>query len=127
MLRKFIQEKIGINLDVRFQNPQYWFMLAIAVITPIVSYLGLNVSDITSWGVLMDMLGQAIMNPYLLVLVIVNVYNATVDGTTRGFKDSQMMLNGEKSNDLMEERRELNERLEELEEEIKQLQNKEEE
>lgn len=127
MLRKFIQEKIGINLDVRFQNPQYWFMLAIAVITPIVSYLGLNVSDITSWGVLIDMIGQAIMNPYLLVLVIVNVYNATVDGTTRGFKDSQMMLNGEKSNDLMEERRELNERLEELEEEIKQLQNKEEE
>ena len=127
MLRKFIQEKIGINLDVRFQNPQYWFMLAIAVITPIVSYLGLNVSDITSWSVLMDMLGQAIMNPYLLVLVIVIVYNASVDGTTRGFKDSHMMLNGEKSNDLMEERRELNERLEELEEEIKQLQNKEEE
>lgn len=124
MLRKFVQEKIGINLDVRLQNPQYWFMLAIAVITPIVSYLGLNVSDITSWGVLIDMLGQAIMNPYLLVLVIVNVYNATVDGTTRGFKDSQMMLNGEKSNDLIEERRELNERLEELEEEIKQLQNK---
>ena len=127
MLRKFIQEKIGINLDVRFQNPQYWFMIAIAVITPIVSYLGLNVSDITSWGVLIDMIGQAIMNPYLLVLVVVNVYNATVDGTTRGFKDSQMMLNGEKSVDLMEERRELNERLEELEEEIKQLQNKEEE
>ena len=124
MLRKFIQEKIGISLDVRLQNPQYWFMLAIAVITPIVSYFGLNVSDITSWGVLIDMIGQAIMIPYLLVLVIVNVYNATVDGTTRGFKDSQMMLNGEKSNDLMEERRELNERLEELEEEIKQLQNK---
>ena len=126
-LKQFIQEKIGINLDVRFQNPQYWFMLAIAVITPIVSYLGLNVSDITSWGVLIDMLGQAIMNPYLLVLVIVNVYNATVDGTTKGFKDSKMMLNGENSNDLIHEREELNERLEELEEEIKQLQNKEEE
>ena len=123
-LKQFIQEKIGINLDVRFQNPQYWFMLAIAIITPIVSYLGLNVSDITSWGVLMDMIGQAIANPYLLVLVIVNVYNATVDGTTRGFKDSKMMLNGETSVDLMHEREELNERLEELEEEIKQLQNK---
>lgn len=124
MFKKFVQEKIGINLDARLQNPQYWFMLAIAVITPIVSYLGLNVSDITSWNVLFDMLGQAIMNPYLLVLVIVNVYNATVDGTTKGFKDSQMMLNGETSNDLIHEREELNERLEELEEEIKQLQNK---
>lgn len=123
-LKQFIQEKIGINLDVRFQNPQYWFMMAIAIITPIVSYLGLNVSDITSWGVLMEMLGQAIANPYLLVLVIVNVYNATVDGTTKGFKDSKMMLNGETSNDLIHEREELNERLEELEEEIKQLQNK---
>ena len=123
-LKQFIQEKIGINLDVRFQNPQYWFMMAIAIITPIVSYLGLNVSDITSWGVLMDMIGQAIANPYLLVLVVVNVYNATVDGTTRGFKDSKMMLNGETSVDLMHERQELNERLEELEEEIKQLQNK---
>ena len=123
-LKQFIQEKIGINLDVRFQNPQYWFMMAIAIITPIVSYLGLNVSDITSWGVLMDMLGQAIANPYLLVLVVVNVYNATVDGTTRGFKDSKMMLNGETSVDLMHEREELNERLKELEEEIKQLQNK---
>ena len=123
-LKQFIQEKIGINLDVRFQNPQYWFMMAIAIITPIVSYLGLNVSDITSWGVLIDMIGQAMANPYLLVLVIVNVYNATVDGTTKGFKDSKMMLSGETSNDLMHEREELNERLEELEEEIKQLQNK---
>ena len=123
-MKKFIKEKLGINLDVRLSNPQYWFMLAIAIVTPIVSYLGLNVSDIISWGVLMDMLCQAIMNPYLLVLVIVNVYNATVDGTTRGFKDSKMMLNGETSVDLMHEREELNERLEELEEEIKQLQNK---
>ena len=123
-MKKFIREKLGINLDVRLSNPQYWFMLAIAIVTPIVSYLGLNVSDITSWGVLIDMLGQAISNPYLLVLVIVNVYNATVDGTTKGFKDSQMMLNGETSNDLIHEREELNERLEELEEEIKQLQNK---
>ena len=116
MLRKFIQEKIGINLDVRFQNPQYWFMLAIAVITPIVSYLGLNVSDITSWNVLIEMLGQAIANPYLLVLVIVNVYNATVDSTTKGFKDSQMMLNDETSDDLRHEIEELKEVIRELEE-----------
>ena len=125
-MKKFIREKLGINLDVRLNNPQYWFMMAIAIVTPIVSYLGLNVSDIISWGVLMDMLCQAIMNPYLLVLVIVNVYNATIDGTTKGFKDSKMMLNGETSNDLIHEREELNERLEELEQEIKTLLNKDE-
>ena len=123
-MRDFIKEKKVINFDLRLSNPQYWYMMAIAIKTPIVSYLGLNVSDITSWGVLIDMLGQAIMNPYLLVLVVVNVYNATVDGTTKGFKDSKMTLNGETSNDLIHEREELNERLEELDEEIKQLQNK---
>ena len=117
MFKKFVQEKIGINLDARLQNPQYWFMLAIAVITPIVSYLGLNVADITSWGMLMDMLGQAIMNPYLLVLVIVNVYNATVDGTTKGFKDSQMMLNGETSDDLRHEIEELKDIIKDLDKE----------
>lgn len=125
-LKQLIKEKIGINLDVRFSNPQYWFMIVIAIIMPIVSYLGLNVADITSWGMLIDMLGQAIANPYLLVLVVVNVYNATVDGTTKGFKDSQMMLNGESSNDLIREREELNARLEELEEEMKRKMNNEE-
>lgn len=123
-MKNFIKEKIGINLDVRFSNPQYWFMIGIAIITPIVSYLGLNVADITSWGMLIDMLGQAIMNPYLFILVIVNVYNATIDGTTKGFKDSKMMLNGESSNDLIHEREKLNERLIELEQEIERLQNK---
>ena len=44
------------------------------------------------------------------------MYNATVDGTTRGFKDSQMMLNDETSDDLRHEIEELKEVIRELEE-----------
>lgn len=111
---KFFKEKVGINLDVRFQNPQYWFMLGMAVILPMVTYMGINVTDITSWSTLGNMFTEAIKNPYLLVMVIANVYNATVDGTTKGFKDSQMMLNGETSTDLMHEIEELKEIIKDL-------------
>lgn len=111
---KFFKEKVGINLDVRFQNPQYWFMLGTAVILPMATYMGLNATDITSWSTLGNMFTEAIKNPYLLVMVIANVYNATVDGTTKGFKDSQMMLNGETSTDLIHEIEELKEIIKDL-------------
>lgn len=111
---KFFKEKVGINLDARFQNPQYWFMLGMAVILPMATYMGLNATDITSWSTLGNMFTEAIKNPYLLVMVIANVYNATVDGTTKGFKDSQMMLNGETSTDLMHEIEELKEIIKDL-------------
>lgn len=111
---KFFKEKVGINLDVRFQNPQYWFMLGTAVILPMATYMGLNATDITSWSTLGNMFTEAIKNPYLLVMVIANVYNATVDGTTKGFKDSQMMLNGETSTDLMHEIEELKDIIKDL-------------
>lgn len=113
----FFKEKVGINLDVRFQNPQYWFMLGMAVIVPIASYMGLNASDITSWGTLFDMLAKAVGNPYLLVMVAVNVYNATIDGTTKGFKDSKMMLDGETSDDLKHEIEELKDIIKDLDKE----------
>lgn len=111
---KFFKEKVGINLDVRFQNPQYWFMLGMAVILPMATYMGINATDITSWSTLGNMFTEAIKNPYLLVMVIANVYNATVDGTTKGFKDSQMMLNGETSTDLIHEIEELKEIIKDL-------------
>ena len=111
---KFFKEKVGINLDARLQNPQYWFMLGMAVILPIATYMGINTQDITSWNALGNMLVEAIKNPYLLVMVIANVYNATIDGTTKGFKDSQMMLNGETSDDLRHEIEELKDIIKDL-------------
>ena len=46
----FFKEKIGLNLDIRLKNPQYWFMLMMAIIVPIATYMGINTQDITSWN-----------------------------------------------------------------------------
>lgn len=77
-----------INLKVRFKNPVFYAQLGLSILTPILTYLGLTVSDITTWAKLGDVIVQAVSNPYVLILVVVNVYNALVDPTTKGFGDS---------------------------------------
>jgi phi LC3 family holin len=81
-----------INWKVRFNNPIFWLQLFLSVFTPILAYLGLNASDITTWSIFFDVLGQAVSNPYVLLLVAASVYNSLVDPTTKGFKDSENAL-----------------------------------
>lgn len=82
----------GINLKLRAKNPQFWFQIGLAVAAPIAGYTGLTGSDISSWPMLLNTLWDAISNPYLLMLIVVSVYNATIDSTVRGFADSSQML-----------------------------------
>lgn len=87
-----------INLKVRFNNPVFWLQLFLSVFTPILAYLGLNASDITTWAIFFDVLGQAVSNPYVLSLVFVSVYNSLVDPTTKGSGDSERALTYDKPN-----------------------------
>ena len=119
--KKLVKDKLGINLDKRLSNPQFIGMLVVAVLSPILAYMGLNMSDLSSWNALGNILIQAISNPYLLALVAVNVYNATIDPTTNGAKDSQLVLDGESSDDIRKEVEELNEILDIRENKIKKL------
>lgn len=82
-----------INWKVRFKNPMFYAQLVLSVLTPILTYLGLTATDLTTWAKLGDVLLQAISNPYVLSLVLVSVYNALVDPTTKGFGDSVQALN----------------------------------
>lgn len=81
-----------INLKVRFNNPMFYVQLVLSVLTPILAYSGLTATDLTTWAALGDVLLQAISNPYVLSLVIVSVYNALIDPTTKGFGDSANAL-----------------------------------
>lgn len=81
-----------INWKVRFKNPMFYAQLILSILTPIMAYLGLTATDLTTWSVLGDVLLQAISNPYVLSLVIISVYNALVDPTTTGFGDSERAL-----------------------------------
>lgn len=81
-----------INWKVRFKNPVFWAQVAMAAITPILAYLGLTTHDLTTWTKLGEVLLQAVMNPYVLFITLVSIYNAVVDPTTAGFGDSKRAL-----------------------------------
>lgn len=85
-----------INLKVRFKNPVFIAQLVLAILTPILAYAGLTTQDLTTWRALGDLLVGAISNPYVLGLVIVSVWNAVNDPTTKGVKDSDKALTYDK-------------------------------
>lgn len=85
-----------LNLKVRLQNPVFVGQIVMSILVPILGYAGLTVADLTTWRALGDVLLNALSNPYCLGLMVVSVYNALIDPTTPGLKDSQRVL--EKSN-----------------------------
>lgn len=91
-----------INWKVRFKNPMFYAQLIIAVLTPILAYMGITAQDLTSWGALGEVLFEAIKNPYVLMLVVVSVYNAVVDPTSTGISDSAKALTYRTPNSVKE-------------------------
>lgn len=81
-----------INWKVRFKNPQFIAQLTISIFVPILGYAGLTAQDLTSWAILLQLIIDAVSNPYVLLIVIVSVYNAIQDPTTAGIGDSAQAL-----------------------------------
>lgn len=82
----------SINWKVRFRNPQFIAQVIIAIFVPILTYAGLTAQDITSWSILLDLIVDALSNPYVIVMVVVSIYNAVNDPTVSGIKDSKQAL-----------------------------------
>lgn len=85
-----------INWKVRAKNPVFWLNIAIAVLMPILAYMGISWQDVTSWAALGGILLGAIKNPVIVVAVIVSVVNVFNDPTTKGFGDSVRALGYDK-------------------------------
>ena len=81
-----------INWKVRMKNPVFWAQLATAIVLPILAYLGLQWSDMTSWAALGEILIQAVKNPVILVSVVVSVWGIVNDPTTAGLSDSKKAM-----------------------------------
>ena len=61
------------------------------VASPVLAYLGLAYSDLTTWSSVGNVFVQFVGNPYLIGTVVVAVLGAigvTADPTTKGFGDS---------------------------------------
>ena len=87
-----------INWKVRVKNPVFWVQIAVAVVLPILAYMGLGWEDMTSWAALGGIFLEAVKNPVILVSVAVSVWNAVNDPTTKGLGDSQRALTYDKPN-----------------------------
>ncbi len=85
-----------MNLKVRFKNPVFIVQIILAIFTPLLAYMGLTAQDLVSWPILGEVLLNAIRNPYVLVLIIISVWNALNDPTTSGVKDSALALSYQK-------------------------------
>lgn len=63
-----------------------------SIITPILGYAGITMSDLTSWYIVGQTLLGAISNPYVVGMIAVSLFNAFNDPTTTGVKDSARAL-----------------------------------
>lgn len=88
-----------INWGIRLKNPVFWANLAMAVVLPVFTYLGLSWQDISSWNTFGDVLVQAAQNPVILVSVLVSAWNLINDPTTVGLSDSTRALRYKKPMD----------------------------
>lgn len=87
-----------INWKVRLKNPVFWVQIVVAIVLPILAYLGLSWEDMTSWTALGGIFLEAVKNPVILVSVLVSVWNAINDPTTKGLSDSQRAMEYHKPN-----------------------------
>jgi len=87
-----------INWKVRFANPEFWKQIALAVFVPLLAYYGLMWDDMTTWASIGNLFVQAIQNPVVVASVVVSVYNAIIDPTTKGIGDSERALTYDKPN-----------------------------
>jgi phi LC3 family holin len=78
-----------INWKVRFKNPVFIVQILAAVFLPMLAYFGYKWEDMTSWGAILNVLMGAVKNPVILVAVVVSVWNAINDPTTKGLNDSE--------------------------------------
>ena len=81
-----------INWKVRFNKENILFIsqVIISVVIPILTYFGLP--DLTTWSKVWETFVQAISNPYVVVMVLVSLFNAITDPTTKGIGDSSIAL-----------------------------------
>lgn len=83
-----------INWKVRFSKNNILFIaqVIISVVIPILTYFGLQASDLTTWAKVWNTLIAAISNPYVVIMALVSFFNAVTDPTTKGIGDSTTAL-----------------------------------
>ena len=77
-----------MNFKVRANNIVFWANILMALVAPVLAYMGLTLADLTTWAKVWEVIVQAVSNPHVLILAGVGVWNALNDPTTAGIGDS---------------------------------------
>lgn len=81
-----------INWKVRFRNPVFVAQLACAVVMPLITGMGYEWSQMTTWATLGEVIAAALGNPVVVVAMVVSVFNLITDPTTSGISDSKSAM-----------------------------------
>lgn len=82
-----------INWLVRAKNPLFWVQVVLSIIVPIGAYYGIEAKDVTSWAIVFETIGKALLNPYVVAMILISLYNTVIDFTTHGIGDSKQAMN----------------------------------
>lgn len=82
-----------INWKLRFKNPHFVAQVFVSIFVPIFTYFGLEFKDLTTWYSVLELITNALSNPYVLAMIVVSLFNAINDPTTKGVADSDRALN----------------------------------
>ena len=85
-----------INWTVRFKNPVFWAQIAVAIVVSILTYFGLSWEDMTTWAAFGNLFVEAVKNPVVVLSVLVSLFNAINDPTTKGLSDSERAMSYDK-------------------------------
>jgi len=88
-----------INWSIRVKNPVWWVSMVIAFFAPIFVYYGISGESLDSWTKVLQLLTQAISNPYVVFTALVSAVAVSIDPTTTGVTDSTAALDYSKPSD----------------------------
>lgn len=81
-----------INWKIRLKNPVFIAQLACAVVMPLITGMGYEWSQMTTWATLGEVIAAALGNPVVVVAMVMSVFNLITDPTTSGLSDSKSAL-----------------------------------
>ena len=87
---------LGLNLKARANNPRFWITLIAVLISYIITSMGATIEDFDTWKDLLAMFGDFFSTPGKVIPVIVGIWGILIDPTTKGFKDSDLVLSYDK-------------------------------
>lgn len=83
-----------INWRIRFNKDNVYFVVRFiaAIFIPVLTYFGLEATDLTTWESVSTILIGALSNPYVLGMSLINALNMIPDPSTAGLSDDEEVL-----------------------------------